>query len=270
MTAPLSWHQRLNRETRSAGDWFSTHRQRLTELLLNHSGSLALLGAGNCNDVDLSSLAQSYSSIRLFDIDEESPQLAVAKLPVEAHSRVSVTATDLSGLQPTLAAAKRTGKLPQAADIASDLARALDIEPCQTVASCCLLSQVIDGLARQLGPKHPRLLDMVVLMRSIHLELMLALLAPGGRGFLVSDMVSSDTVPNLSGRSPQELPELMFQLVQAHNFFTGLNPYLIRGQLQQAGSFSAACSNTTLYRPWLWRLGPKRSYLVFAIGFDRA
>ena len=54
----LGLHRDLNRET--AANWaaFERHRQRMTALIAQAPGDrCALLGAGNCNDIDLAAIA---------------------------------------------------------------------------------------------------------------------------------------------------------------------------------------------------------------------
>src|SRR4051812_28723246 len=64
----------LNRESRAWSAEFAGHRSHVTELLGAASGDqqLCVLGAGNCNDIDLSRLAEQYRGICLADIDAES------------------------------------------------------------------------------------------------------------------------------------------------------------------------------------------------------
>ena len=69
----LVWQQEINRA--SAGNWafFAGHRRRLTQLvrrgLPEWGGRLCVLGAGNCNDLDLSALCAACAEVHLVDID---------------------------------------------------------------------------------------------------------------------------------------------------------------------------------------------------------
>lgn len=78
----LAHHRKNNCET--AGSWnsFESHRLKVTELACAYGGdSLALLGAGNCNDVVLADLSRAYDSVHLFDIDHAAVAQACAAQP---------------------------------------------------------------------------------------------------------------------------------------------------------------------------------------------
>ena len=97
---------------------------------------------------------------------------------------------------------------------------------------------------------------------------MLRLLRPGGRGLLVSDLVSSDTAPELlTGVSHG--PELLVKLVAAQNFFTGLNPFIVESLLKQDPILAPLVGKVALHSPWVWRISAARAYLVFAVTFQR-
>lgn len=55
------------------GTSFASHRRRVTDLIVDRSfrqdSRLAVLGAGNCNDLDLKILAASFAAVDLFDLD---------------------------------------------------------------------------------------------------------------------------------------------------------------------------------------------------------
>ncbi|MFT5326875.1 MAG: hypothetical protein ACI8P0_004758, partial [Planctomycetaceae bacterium] len=71
--------RRRNEESRDAWHRYARHRERVTELLLGtvsdtslecdstRTRRLCLLGAGNCNDVDLKRLAETFDEIHLVD-----------------------------------------------------------------------------------------------------------------------------------------------------------------------------------------------------------
>jgi hypothetical protein len=61
-----------NASTRLAFDRYSNHRAQQMALVGGWRGErLAVLGAGNCNDLDLTTLAGSFREIHLFDIDAQ-------------------------------------------------------------------------------------------------------------------------------------------------------------------------------------------------------
>src|SRR5437660_103300 len=62
-------HRRNNRETAEGWQPFAEHRARVTGLLLPGARRLAVLGAGNCNELDLTALGDAYREIHLADPD---------------------------------------------------------------------------------------------------------------------------------------------------------------------------------------------------------
>src|SRR5690348_7317196 len=84
---------RANRQARDDWELFSTHRARLTEAILGlappaGSPSLCLLGAGNCNDVDLPALAARFAEVHLVDIDPAGLDRARQRQPPEVRRRL--------------------------------------------------------------------------------------------------------------------------------------------------------------------------------------
>ncbi|MGH2690081.1 MAG: hypothetical protein ACRDKW_14940 [Actinomycetota bacterium] len=77
---------------------------------------------------------------------------------------------------------------------------------------------------------------------------------------LVTDFVSSDTVPGLSAYADLT-DEHIADLVSAGNFFTGCNPYLLQRVLQALPAVAAVVPA----RPWVWQIGAQRSYAVAAL-----
>src|SRR5688500_17156136 len=84
--------EQRHRNLDSRGQWeaFSAHRKRVTTLLLEAAHgrdqpSLCLLGAGNCNDVDLNQLMTAYARIHLVDCDTESLKAGAERQGLAGH-----------------------------------------------------------------------------------------------------------------------------------------------------------------------------------------
>lgn len=213
------------------------------ELLLETAGGhLAVLGAGNCNDLDLPRLLAAYREVTLIDVDRESLVDGVRRQGVAPGTALHLRApVDVS-----------SGKVSGIANV-------------DVVASTCLLTQLIHTLVERHGPTHPRCLELVQRERSVHLRLLSQLVRPGGWVVFVSDLVSSDTVPNLLGLPQAELPRAMQTLVAHRNFFTGANPYALVEALRTNPELSASPDPVNLRDPWLWSLTSTRGYLVYAL-----
>ncbi len=256
--------------TRAERDWelYAVHRARLTEAVLSSAekpgGRLCVLGAGNCNDLDLDRLAETFREIHLVDIDDKALMRAVARQPAPVRARLRRHAIDLSGLPPRrLARWKRAP--PDPVDIEAAAAGALEgvldkLEgpaggPFEVVASTCVLTQMAFSLVGALGQKHPALEATRLALMRTHLSTMLSLVAPGGAALFASDLVSSTTYDLPLDHEPTDL---MREVVAKSAGYFAANPEIIAGLLSEVGT-------PALLPPWLWTGPLGRTYLVYAL-----
>ncbi|MEJ7592115.1 MAG: hypothetical protein WKF77_11235 [Planctomycetaceae bacterium] len=114
--------------------------------------------------------------------------------------------------------------------------------------------------------RQPRTSDQIIDNdRRVHL---LRLTALAGGVLLITDLVSSDTVPDLAQTWPAELPKLMFRCLQSGNFFSGRNPAVVQHDIQHIPACLQLCASSHILPPWLWHLGP-RSFAVYAVEMVR-
>lgn len=276
--------EQIRRNALSVDCWqrYAGHRGQVTGLLCDlplnsKTPSLCVLGAGNCNDLDLRQLADRFATMCLVDLDGDAIHQAVHRQQVEDTSQVQILGrVDLAGLIDVLDD-RTADDLVDQQRISSLLQRPVPwiprpLEPLagsfDAVASVCMLSQLIDSIVVSLGQNHPNFLDLVFTVRRQHLQLMLTLLRDGGRGVLVTDFVSSDTCPELVDAPPEHLPSLCVQLIQQQNFFTGLNPMAIVHSLSQDEWFKNQMDDIRLTSPWSWHY-VHRTYAVAAVLFGK-
>ena len=100
------------------------------------------------------------------------------------------------------------------------------------VASTCVLSQLIVPVVDTLGEQNPHFLPVIQAVRLGHLRLLVKLTAPGGIGVLLTDIVSSDTYPQLKDVTAEALPAVLASLIRQRNFFHGLNPAVLLSSFQ--------------------------------------
>lgn len=254
-------------------DRFGPHRDRVTRLLVESAapgGRLCVLGAGNCNDVDLGALLDEFQEVHLVDLDADALAAGVARQGHEDSARVLPHGdVDVSFIADRLA--RWTPEHPpESGELDACLERAathppLDLPgPFDTVCSACLLTQLLDSVAMSLGERHPRYLDTVLEVRARHLRLLVELVRPGGTGVLVMEIVSSATYVELPNVPESRLGETATWLINERNFFTGMNPVVILGAFQWDPQLAPLVETAQITQPWLWDLGP-RVYLVCAI-----
>ncbi|QDV57145.1 hypothetical protein [Rosistilla oblonga] len=268
-----------NLQSRDGWDCARDHRRRVMAMLLENASPtkrLCVLGAGNCNDIDLPELADAYREVVLVDLDGDAMLRGVEKQFSGASSpqrsaKIKTVVGDLTGISELLSQAVDA---PQNIDsiVAAIEARlqqppdGLRTERFDTVASVCLLSQLVHSVTETIGA-HAQLLSIVQAVRRQHLHLLRHLMQPGGRGILITDFVSSLTAPQLPHVPNDQLPQYVRQLLNQQNFFTGLNPAVLAHQMQTDSQFADGLQRLQSTAPWIWDFGP-RQYAVCGFQFD--
>src|SRR5262245_45166658 len=105
---PLAERQVLhNRATSQGWALFSEHREKATHLLEGAAADnsrLCILGAGNCNDLDLKTLLRRYREIHLVDVDSDALTSAMARQKLEHCPAVHPHGgMDLTGMMEVMA-----------------------------------------------------------------------------------------------------------------------------------------------------------------------
>jgi hypothetical protein len=267
-------HRRYNRNSAALWEPFADHRTRVTGLARAAGGkTLAVLGAGNGNDLDLETLAGAFEEILLADLDAEALGRARDRQPAAVAERLRLAApVDLSGALAQLKAFAR--QPPSRAQLAAFPAASAEAVvtalpgPFDVVLSTGLLSQIMHGARVALGPDHLHLAVLGNALATAHLRAITALLRPGGTGLLVTDTASSDTVP-LAERWATTAPlVLLEQLQQEDRMLSGTDPALLLSTLTKDPVIAPAIHPPQLTAPWLWSLG-KHTLLVYALIFKR-
>jgi hypothetical protein len=270
----LELERKANQSTIEQWDAFASHRRRLTALLLQDvpkasTLTLCVLGAGNCNDLDLALLLQHYAEVHLVDLDVEAVERACVRQAVADSARLRThPALDLTcaldKLQRWAAMQVTEDELiahPAAAAkrIAAELGQSFD-----RVVSPCLWTQFQLHALRALGARH-RLLDAVQYTLGLtHLRLFSALLAPQGLGLLVTELTANTTY-DLSGLDPDaEHLALVAPLVAAGNAIGVATPTRTLGPLLDDPVLRTRLASTGPCSAWIWSQGPTRSYLTYA------
>ncbi len=274
---PLTQRQiEFNARSRDGWDVFGLHRDKVTALLRTvpvvAKLRLCVLGAGNCNDLDLATLLHTFQEIHLVDLDAEALTHGVARQGLENNPAVRTHGgLDVTGVFDELA-----GWSPQTVLRDEDLRACMERPvrmlaatlsgPFDVVASTCLLSQLVLSVVRTVGEAHPRFLEAIQAIRAGHLRLLANLVAPGGTGVLITDVVSSDTFPPLGSVPDASLPQVLAKLIADHNFFHGVNPAVLARFFRTDPVVAPQVTALEMVPPWLWDLGP-RVYAVCALTF---
>ena len=281
----LRYQKTLNRA--SSGRWqaFAGHRERVMAVALDAlsaagppdpaaARTLAVLGAGNCNDVDLAALAARCQTVHLVDLDGEALQRARGRQPPEVAARLALhPGVDLCGGLDRLPIPRPGARPIDTADLATRaLARLRATLPSEldTAVSACLLSQITQSCRLALGMEHPQLFEVAEALVAAHLRALVSMVRPGGRAVLVTDVVSSETYPLEELAADEPLARLLDRLEATDNVLTGTQPrFLRRFFARDPVAAPLLAGPPRLTDPWLWRLGDDLTLLAYAVVLAR-
>ena len=247
----------------SSGQWegFSGHRQAVTSLLGLGGGRLCVLGAGNANDLDLPALLTAYREVHLVDLDAEAltrgaeRQGVLDRPSLYLHGGVDLSALlDVIGTWTPLTSIVPADLDALAAWPAGRVAGVLP-GPFERVASTCLLSPLIGNAFHALGESHTAFPLVVRAIRIGHLRLLTQLVAPGGEAVLITDVASTDVVPDRAGQTVER------------RFFHGVDPAVILATYRDDPYLASRVTKLERLNPWRWNLH-RRGYLVWAVRYE--
>jgi hypothetical protein len=259
---------------------FSELRNRLTALVAARAwpegGSrLCLLGAGNCYDVDLERLASLYREVHLVDIDGEALDRAWERQSATVRARLMRhPLLDLSGVLDRLERWRELDVTTEelmshpgaaAVEIASALPGGFE-----TVVSACVLSQLQLSVVNVLSPVHPLFDAARQVVNVTHLRTLTALTTPRlGRALLVSD-VSSNAITPLGPFEPgADLRGLLVELMRQGSVIHVVRPDVIEQVVAGDPALSVLVTVSPVLDAWLWKNGPERTFLVYALELAR-
>ena len=271
---PLEHQRGRNRETVGCWDDYASHRVAVTALASKWARDcatrLCVLGAGNCNDLDLAVLTRVHREVHLVDVDAEALSLAISRQPPAVRERLvahaSVDITGLWGFALARGGSVDAGELLHEATERAplDLGCHFDV-----VVSAAIFTQIVSTVIGWLSQLDPHRHELVLALRAAHFAGIADVLVPGGRGIFVGELLSSDTYPKLASTPVRALPDVMGELIRTGNFFTAMNPFAIVEMLRTHPRLSSRVQGVKIHVPWLWRVGQARTYLAYAISFER-
>ncbi len=245
-------HIQFNRAT--AGLWrdFEGHRARVMDLLCREAtpgGALCVLGAGNCNDLDLPQLTALFSDIHLVDLDGDAMRVGVVRQGLDPDNFALHGDVDLSGFMGLLEEEPSVDTWRKATNDLSlpELAGRFDV-----AASVCLLSQMGHTLAPFFEADEAAGLELRDALRQRHIALLGELLKTGGRAILITDFMGSAGFPKLSLCDDAEFGAVVEEGLSRQRFYKRTTPTI----LYESVASQPGVEDLQTEPPWRWVMWP--------------
>ena len=265
---------RLNRETLDNWRLYHSHREAVADLICRPpqpaSARLCILGAGNCNDLDLARFTGRFAQIDLVDLDRQAMAAGLQRQSPSNPGGISLHGgIDLTGILKSLDTWERHRPGRASIDHCIREARAFAGLPClgrfEVAASMCLLSQIVESVVSVTGPKALPM-ELVRALRQRHLWLLAELLAPGGVGYLVTDFALE---PGGGHPTQRAYPDSENAPAPPGDAFLGVNPQEIRALARNDAILRTRVRQARMSPSWLWRQNPRRTLRVCAVQFQK-
>jgi hypothetical protein len=259
---------RMNRSTRGQWDWYASHRAAIERLIVpeRRGGRICVLGAGNCNDLDLQWLCEAYGEVRLVDIDRAALERAVGQQGVGRRAEIVLDApVDLTGVAGITRGWRGRRVSEEEVEGAAGTCLTEVSTPAggggfDVVLSPCVLSQLMMGMRDLVGRDHPGWTRLRRAIWERHLRTMMGMVGPGGRGVMIVDVTSTSAVPGLDRAGASEWLGLLRMSVSEGKCFRGLEPVELEGGFRRLGA-----RDVRVTAPWLWHLGFAKAFLCYGM-----
>jgi hypothetical protein len=269
---------RQNQSTRGQRGFYESHRASMERLIVpkTRGGKICVLGAGNCNDLDLTWLTEVYREVHLVDLDEEALAEGVARQKVDGAAVHCHSPIDLTGIAAQVA--QWESKVPGEPAIVAAIERLLEAPDCRwgecdRVVSPCVLTQTMNpprnALREAYGPSHPLRAKLRQALLTRHLRTIAASLRPSGKGVVAIDLISNELFEGLPRVGLDELPGLMSKFIGDGRHYLGVEPAAIVAAWRGAEELRRQLKAPEFHRPWLWHLGLRKSFLVYGVTFEK-
>lgn len=273
-----------NDASRPFHDRWSRHRDLVKKLVDQAAGGIRrgrclVLGAGNCNDIPLDHLTDTFVEVVLFDLDASAMTAGTARLSPQQRTRCRLLAGDLTGLHSSgvaeaLARRARHGLWPELEQYLRTLRKKIQpLPPAELdsgydlVVSVCVATQLFVPFIRAVAAKsplqdriHARAADISRTLSNRLGELMHRSVKPEGAVAFATDILEWNAARlGLNGVAPlapdSEMvdPIAVDELLRTHS------------HLKNVGAVPD--NLTTLFTPahvvdWIWAFSDRKQYVV--------
>jgi hypothetical protein len=277
-----------NAETRTNYKIYTNHREHSTSLILSQgqNGRLLIVGAGNCNDVDLVRLSRQFSEIHLLDIDEDALSHGIKQQLGSKKSNITIHVQDVTQFKDTY---NTIIEKPYNSTINRGI-KALQTlsfpslpkykEYFDVVVSQCMLSQLLAQIcalrAKEKSKSKVRLIETI--SREIviaHLKELIAYLSKGCVGIVITDVVSNEGVGKISDKHMKEILYGCYHDkssdIYGKNIFGTNIVSIFADHKNNLDSLAQLEIHNPMNAPfWKWDFSETRQYIVQSFVFKKA
>jgi hypothetical protein len=255
---------------------YAHHRERVMASIPAEpaGGTLCVLGAGKCDDLDLPRLAHRFTAIHLVDLDGEALEGARDRQPTNVRDAIVLHGgVDLSGLLGRLDEWGEAFPDDDALHEAVFGAPAAVVDrlggPFDVTLSTCVLSQLVLPFQNAWAMSEDTWAKLTAAAVAVHVGVLTRATASRGAASLVFDVLSCGSTSELGAfrdRPSEELAVKVEDQVRSGAVALQPDPTTLLSLIGNSGI--AAPPGPSLSGPWLWDIGPTLQ-LVYALGFRR-
>ncbi|MGI9518840.1 MAG: hypothetical protein ACR2NP_17420 [Pirellulaceae bacterium] len=243
-------------ESNSPWDQAAAHRAHVLKLLRRHDegrkGMICVWGVGDGTALDLQALLDRHHEVHLVDREPDRIKQIIDAQEVTDPHRIRRFGVDVGGVHDLLAryASEADDQLLEQINETIVNQKLPNLGDFEVIVSLSQLSRLTRHLSRCLGTDSETALQPLVQLRQRHLELLVEHTRPGGNAVLVTDLVSSRTLPELLA-APVNLNEVLNEAFAANNFYPGIHPGNVDDVWMKHERFENKFDAVNVSKPWL-------------------
>ncbi len=248
----------VGRSSRSPWELAVTHRQMILQLLpgdsaAGRSGTLCVLGAGQCHDLNLESLLGRFHEVHLVDWSQQDLDSGVELQKQFSSARVRrLGGRDITGVRElldSLAGQPNSELLEQISETARRPALA-GLGQFDVVLSADVLPELLARAVAAVGDDDSNRAALVNLLTRQHLETVLESTLPGGQAVLVTGVTDSIGNPELA-QAPANLAEILKFADSRGSIRPGCHPAALDQLLKTEESISGRLERYDISPLWI-------------------
>ena len=249
-----------------------THRSAVMLMLpgggdQGRRGMACVLGAGECHDLDLPELLNRHHEVHLVDLNCTPVRSGLEQQELSSRGRVFCHEEDVSGAVELLDefSKSRDERLIDKL-LSQEMPESISaIGQFEVLVSANMLPELMGRALVSLGIEHPRLAEVMAALRLAHIQTMLNMTRPGGQALLVTEVTTSQHIPELAA-APEDLNAILRAPESVRRMNPGCNPAFIDKVLRETPAITERLERYDMSIAWLRQESTFTSvYLAFRL-----